>query len=155
VWVTYRDSKAGRHAVEIVRVLAHSHDLGYNGLVRPLDAEHFGQFLEILSRGLTDREDGVTEPAHTQAAELLVEELDAELRCEKRNVFDDGQSNAPLLVFGELDNGGKEGLREQLDSDDVVDRLELGDNVQADIGELILEHLQEHWKKMCDGPRCG
>jgi hypothetical protein len=30
----------------------------------------------------------------------------------------------------------------------IVDRLELRDDVQSDVGELILEHLQEHGKEM-------
>jgi hypothetical protein len=85
-------------------MLAHSHDLGDNGIVGPLDAKDLGQLLEVLGRRLTDREDGVAEPA-------LIKELHTQLRCEKRNVFDDGQSNTPLLVLGKLDNGRKEGLR--------------------------------------------
>ena len=41
-----------------------------------------------------------------------------ELRGKEGNVFDDGQADAPLLVFGELDNRREEGLRQQLDADD-------------------------------------
>jgi hypothetical protein len=77
---TYGDSKAGRHPVEIVRVLAHSHHLRNNGIIGPLNAENLGQLLQVLGRRLTDREDGVAKPAHAQAAELLIKELYTELR---------------------------------------------------------------------------
>jgi hypothetical protein len=30
----------------------------------------------------------------------------------------------------------------------VIDRLQLGDDVQADVRELVLEHLQEHGEEM-------
>jgi hypothetical protein len=30
----------------------------------------------------------------------------------------------------------------------IVDRLKLGDDVQADVRELVLEHLQEHGQEM-------
>jgi hypothetical protein len=30
----------------------------------------------------------------------------------------------------------------------IVDRLELGDDVQANVRELVLEHLQEHGQEM-------
>jgi hypothetical protein len=69
-----------------------------------------------------------------------------------------------LLVFGELDNGWKKGLRKKLDSDDcpvldllskqslirrtVVNRLKFRDDVEADVGELVLQHLEEHGKEM-------
>ena len=99
-------------------MLAHSHNLGHDGLVGPLHAEDFGELLQVLGRRFTDREDGVAQPAHAQAAELLVEELDAELRGKEGDVFDDSQTDAPLLVFGELDNRREEGLRQQLDADD-------------------------------------
>lgn len=102
-------------------MLTHGHDLGDNCLVGPLNAKHLCELLQVLSRGLTDRENGVAEPAHAQAAELLVEELDAELRGKKGNVFDDGETDTPLLVFGELDNGGEEGLGKKLDANDYSD----------------------------------
>lgn len=86
----YRNSEARSHPIEIVRVLAHHHHLRHDCVIRPLHAEDFGQLLQVLSRGFADGEDGVAEPAHAQAAELLVEELNAQLACEERNVFDDG-----------------------------------------------------------------
>jgi hypothetical protein len=148
-------------------VLAHGHDLGDNRLVGPLNTENLGELLQVLCRGLTDRENGVAQPAHAQAAELLIEELDAKLRGKKRDVFDDGQTNAPLLVFRKLNNSGEEGLRKKLDANDyltladnpyliglkhtIVNRLKLRDDVQSDIRELVLEHLQKHGKKMWDG----
>lgn len=55
-------------------MLAHSHDLWYNSFARPRDAEDFGQLFQILRCCFSNREDGVTEPAHTQSAEFLIKE---------------------------------------------------------------------------------
>ena len=44
-------------------------------------------------------------PAHAEGVELLVEELDAQLAGEERHVLDDGQADAPFVVFGQLDDG--------------------------------------------------
>ena len=71
-----------------------------------------------MSGRLTDREDGVTEPAHAEIAELLIEELNAKLAGEKGNVFNDSEAHAPLLVLGQLDNSRKEGLGKKIDADD-------------------------------------
>jgi hypothetical protein len=35
----------------------------------------------------------------------------------------------------------------------LVDKLQLGDDVEPNLGELILQHLEEHGKKMVDSPR--
>jgi len=91
-------------------MLAHSHNLRHDSLISPLDAEHLGQLLQVLCRRLADAEDGIAKPAHAQAAELLVKELDAQLRCQQRDILDDGQPDAPLLVLGERDDGGEKGL---------------------------------------------
>lgn len=34
----------------------------------------------------------------------------------------------------------------------LVDLLELGNDVQANVGEVILKHLEEHGKQMGNGP---
>lgn len=143
---------------------------------------------------LTDRENGVAEPAHAQTAELLVEELDAELAGKQRNVLDDGQPDAPLLVLGELDNGREQRLGKEVDANDcstvalvgtpgrrmterrgikgdtlaradqasrasvaltLVHELKLRDDVQPDLGELVLKHLQEHGEEVINGPVRG
>ena len=74
--------------------MTHRHDLGNDCLVGPFNTENLGELLQVLGRSLTDGENSVTELAHTQTAELLVEELDAELRGKKGNVFVD------LLISG-------------------------------------------------------
>jgi len=99
-------------------MLAHGHDLGDDCFVGPLNTENLRELLQILSRSLANGENGITEPAHAQAAELLVEELDAELRGKKGNVFDDSETDTPLLVLSELDDGGEEGLGEELNAND-------------------------------------
>ena len=96
---TYRNCKASRHPVEIIRVLAHCHDLWNYRIIGPLDAKYFSKLLEVLGGSLADREDCVAKPAHAEAAQFLVKKLDAELRCQQRNIFNNGQPDAPLFVL--------------------------------------------------------
>jgi hypothetical protein len=60
-----------------------------------------------VSSGFTDRENGISQPAHAQIAELLIEELNAQLTGEERDVLDNRKSYSPLLILGELYNCGK------------------------------------------------
>jgi len=85
---------------------AHSHDLWNDSFVGPLNTKYFGQLLQVVCCSFTDRENCVAQPAHTECGQLLIEELHAELASKERNVFDDGQSNSPLLVLGKLDDSG-------------------------------------------------
>ena len=34
----------------------------------------------------------------------------------------------------------------------LVDQLQLGDDVQSNLGKLVLEHLEEHGEEVVDGP---
>lgn len=74
-----------------------------------------------------------------------------------------------MLILSQLNDGRKKGLREKLDANDYnmsvginednkqgltfVDLLELRDNVQSDVREFILEHLEEHRKQVGDSSR--
>ena len=44
---TYGDCETSSHAVEVVRMLAHRHDFGNNGIARPLDPKDFCQLFKI------------------------------------------------------------------------------------------------------------
>ena len=116
--VAYRDGKAGRHPVQVVRVVAKGHDLGNDCLVGPFDAEDFCQLLQVVCGSLADGEDGIAEPTHAEVAKFLVKELHTKLAGQQRNVLDDSQANPPLLVFSQLNNGREKRLRQQLDPDD-------------------------------------
>lgn len=70
-------------------MLTHRHDLGDNILAGPLNTKNLGQLFEIGGCSLSNRKDRITEPAHTQGTELLIEELDTKLTSKERNVFDD------------------------------------------------------------------
>jgi hypothetical protein len=117
---TYRDSEACCHAVKIVRVLTHGHHLRNNRGLGPLNTEYLSKLLEVLCSSLSDREDCVSEPAHAEIAELLIEELDSKLTCEERNIFNDSKTHTPLLILSQLDNSGKKGLGEKLDTNDCT-----------------------------------
>lgn len=90
-------------------MLAHLDDLGQNGSLGPIDTENVGQLFQVDRGRLSDAKDGVSQPGHAEAPELFVEKLHAELRCEEGNVLDDGLTNTPLLVLGELHDGGQQG----------------------------------------------
>lgn len=89
---------------------AHSHNLGNNLFASPLNAKHLGQLLEVVCGCLADGEDGVSQPAHAQVAQFLVEEFDTKLTSKQRNVLDDGKTHSPLLILSQLYNGGEQGL---------------------------------------------
>ena len=99
-------------------MLAHSHHLRDDGALSPVDTEHFRQLPQVLSGSLSDREDSVSEPAHAKIAQLLVKELDSKLAGKEGDVFNDSKANTPLLILGQLNNGGKERLGEKLDTND-------------------------------------
>lgn len=98
----------------------HGHDLGNDGFTSPLDAKDLGQLLEVVRCGLPDRKDRVTQPAHAQSTELLVEEFDTQLTCQERDILDDSKSDSPLLVLGKLCDGGEKRLGEEINSNDCV-----------------------------------
>lgn len=102
---TYRDGEAGSHSVQVVRVVAHGHNLGDDGLACPLHAKYFSQFLQVVRSSLADGKDCVTKPSHAQVAELFVKELDAELAGQQGNILDDGETHSPLLVLCQVDDG--------------------------------------------------
>jgi hypothetical protein len=102
-------------------MLSHGDHLGDNRLLGPVNAEHFSKLLQVLGSSLSDREDGIAEPAHAKIAQLLVEELDTQLTGKKRNVFNDGKAHTPLLVLGQLDNGREKRLRKKVDANDWKD----------------------------------
>lgn len=97
-------------------MLTHSHNLGDNGALGPLHPKHFRQLSQVGGSCLPNGEDCVTEPSHAKIAELFIEELDAQLTAEERDIFDDGKADSPLLVLGQLNNSGEEGLRQKLNS---------------------------------------
>lgn len=85
-------------------MLAHQYDLWNDRVFRPVHAKHFGQFLQVLSGCLANGEYGVPKPAHAKCTELFVKELYAKLTCKKGDIFDDGQTDTPLLIFRQLYN---------------------------------------------------
>lgn len=86
-------------------MVAHGHNFGDDGLTCPLHAEYFSQFLQVVRSSLANGKDCVAKPSHAQVAELFVKELDAELAGQQRDVFDDGETYSPLLVFCQVDDG--------------------------------------------------
>jgi hypothetical protein len=150
-------------------MFAHLDDLRQDRSLGPIDTENVGQLFQVDGSRLSYAENGISQPGHAEAAEFFVKELHSELGCEQGDVFDDGLTNSPLLVFGELHDGGQESSRELLNSDDcegrgndesrtnvelltcgltIVDHLELADKVQPDLGELVLQKLEEQGQEV-------
>lgn len=147
----YCEGEDGRHAEEVVVVLSHGENVGDDGLPGPLDTEDLCQSAEVDGGSFSDRIHRVAEPRHTELRKLLIKEANAELLREQRNIVDDGLANAPLLVLSELHDGRQESLREQLDADDIVDLFNLGNDVEADVRELVFEKLKVKRKKVLYG----
>lgn len=68
---------------------SHCHDLGNDGFVRPFNTEHFCELLKVMRSCFTNGENSVAQPAHAESGELLIEELNAQLARQKRNVLND------------------------------------------------------------------
>jgi len=112
------DSEEGGHAVEVVRVGGHGHDLRKDGLLGPLRAKDLGKLLEVQSGGLANGKDAVAKPRHAQATEPLIKELHTELLRQERDVLDDRKPNPPLLVLCQLHDGGEQGLGQAVNAND-------------------------------------
>ena len=93
----------------------------------------------------------IDQPGHAQRVEFVVEELHAELSGQEGHVLDDGEAHPPLGVLGQLDDGRQEGLGQLLDADHFVDAVQVGDDVEADLGALVLQLAQEQGQQVLDG----
>ena len=87
------------------------------GPVRP---KLLGQLHEVARGSLADAEDAVLQPLHALGPQLVLEELGAQLGGQQGHILDDGQAHAPVLVRGQLLDGGQQGLRQQVDPDHLV-----------------------------------
>lgn len=145
------DGAGHRHAVQVVLALDQREHLRDDVLLRPLGAELLGEAAEVVRCRLADRVHLVPEPGQAQLPELVVEELHAQLAREERDVLDDGEADAPVAVLCELDDRREERLRQEVHSDDGVHLVELGDDVQADLRELVLEEEEEEREERLDG----
>lgn len=103
---------------------------------RPRGPELRRQRPERVDGGLADRVNLVLQPLDAVPAELLLKGRGAQLLCQSRHVLDDGHAHAPVLVLGQVLDGGQEGLREQLDAHHLIDLAQAGDHVQAHVGDL-------------------
>lgn len=119
---THGDSKDGSHSVEVVCMSPHLHNLRQDRSLCPIHSKHIRQLLQIDRRRFSNTKDRVSQPSHTEASELFVKEPDSELGGEEGNVFDDGLTDSPLFILGELHDGGEEGVRKFVDTNDCTSR---------------------------------
>ncbi len=99
-------------------------------------SKYFRQCAEVLGRSLSNAVDIVRQPSHAQSRQFLNEEGLAELLCQLRDVFNDGQADSPLPIFGQVDDGREERLRQQFNADDLVDFFQPGDNVKTNLASI-------------------
>ena len=76
--------------------------------------------------------------------------MEQKLTGQERHVLDDGEPDPPLGVLCQLDDGGEERLGELLDADDLVDAVEVGDDVEAHLGVLVLQLGEEQRQQVLD-----
>jgi len=122
-------------------VLSHGHNLRDNRFTSPLNSKDLGKFPEVMCGGFSDGEDSIAQPPHAETAQLLVEELDAQLACQKWDVIDNSKPYTPLLVFGKLNNSWEQRLGEEIDANNLVHQLQFGNDVESDFREFVLQHL--------------
>ena len=79
----------------------------------------------------------IDQPSHAETVQLLVEEVNPELAGQERHVLNDGQSDPPLGVLGQLHDGGQQGLAQLLDPDNLVHAVKVGDDVQPHLEKTI------------------
>ena len=96
---THRNCETCRHSVEVVGVLSHGHHLGDNRTLGPFHPKHFSQLPQVSGCRLPNGEDGIAEPSHAEVTKLLIEKLHTQLASKKGDIFDDGKSDTPLLIF--------------------------------------------------------
>lgn len=70
---------------------------------------------------------------------------------EQWDVLDDGHAHAPLSVLCKLRDGWQQRLRQLLDSDDGGGGMQRGDDVEADLREIVIEELQEERQQLLHG----
>jgi len=135
----HSDGEEGGHAVEVVGMREESQHFGDDVSESPLHSKHFRQLFEVVGGCFSDGEDGISQPSHAQVSELLVEEVHSQLSSQEGNVLYDGQSHSPLFVLSQLHNRRKQILREEIDSYHTVHSLQLGDDVEADFRDFVLQ----------------
>ena len=78
----------------------------------------------------------IDEPLHAKSVELLIEEFDSKLAGKQRHVLYDGQPDAPLVVFGQFDDGRQQGLRQFSNTNDFINAIQIRYDVQSDLRSL-------------------
>jgi hypothetical protein len=97
----------------------------------------------------------VNEPSHAQGVEFLIKELDSQLSSQQGHVLNDGETHSPFSVTGQLHDRRQKRLRELLNSNNFVDTVEVGNNVEAHFRAVVLQLQKEKREKMLDGTEKG
>jgi hypothetical protein len=86
----YTNGEQDCHAIEVIRTRGHLQNSRDNRRLGPFSSKFPRQTLQIDRRSLTNGINGVTQPIHGQLSEFLVEEGDAKLFGEERDLSNDG-----------------------------------------------------------------
>ena len=93
----------------------------------------------------------INQPGHAETVQLLVKEVHPQLSSQEWHVLNDGEPHPPLGVLGQLHDCRQQGLTQLLDADDLIDTIQVGDDVQPDVGALVLQLGKEERKQVFDG----
>ena len=98
----YIDTEEAGHSVQVVLVPGHGNNLGDHRLLSPVGTKLLNQLLQVVGGSLPDSKDMVYEPGHAEAVQLLIKEVHPQLSGQKWHVLNDGQTNSPLCILGEI-----------------------------------------------------
>jgi len=76
-------------------MLRHSYHLRHDRNPGPFNTKRFCELPEIDGSRFPDAINGISQPRHTQGAQLIVKELLPELSCKEWHVLDNSLSHAP------------------------------------------------------------
>mmetsp|Transcript_15676 Transcript_15676/g.28051 ORF Transcript_15676/g.28051 Transcript_15676/m.28051 type:complete len:167 (-) Transcript_15676:1245-1745(-) len=139
-----------RHAVKVMGVLYLSKNGRNEMLPGPFWAKLLGHPLKRASGGFANRGDLIFKAFHALRTKFVLEKIRSELSCKEGNAFDDSKADAPVLVLGKLLNGREETLGKKVDTNYLIDLIQLGDDVETNVGEGVLKEGEKNGDKVID-----
>jgi hypothetical protein len=89
------------------------------------------------------REHVIVQPGNALVQQLVAEKGLPQLARERGHVLQDRKPHPPFSVSGQLQHRRQQGLRQEVHPHGGVDRMKLGDNVEAHLRMRVAEEPQE------------
>lgn len=129
--------------MQVVLIKVEAHHL-WNGVsAGPLRSKDIDKCLQILESFFSDSENAIAQPSDTDWCQLVIEELFPELPGKDWELVNDRELDSPILVLTQLSQSWNDALRQVLNSDDVVQRLDPLEEVEPHVGALVSKQCQK------------